>query len=42
MNDQACFHPRSCVKCDHAGGACGQHESGSAGHEECRGAADNA
>lgn len=35
--EPACFHPRSCVRCDRAGIACGRHYRGDAGHERCVG-----
>lgn len=33
----ACFHPRSCSKCDRGGKACGSHHVGDSGHERCSG-----
>lgn len=33
----ACWHPRSCARCDRAGVCCGRHHVGDAGHERCAG-----
>ena len=33
----ACWHPRSCARCDRAGVCCGGHYVGDAGHERCTG-----
>lgn len=33
----ACWHPRSCARCDRAGVCCGRHHVGDAGHERCTG-----
>lgn len=33
----ACYHPRSCIRCQRAGVCCGGHYVGDAGHERCTG-----
>lgn len=32
-----CYHPRSCLKCQRRGSACGAHLVGESGHEHCTG-----
>lgn len=34
---RACFHPRSCLRCDSRGEACGRHGTGDQGHDRCTG-----
>lgn len=33
----ACYHPRSCLRCQRSGVCCGVHYVGDAGHEHCSG-----
>lgn len=37
MARRACFHPRSCLRCDARGEACGRHGTGDQGHDRCTG-----